>query len=69
MELIIGEIYYHKMMAQQFQLLAIHEDCAWLVTIDDKVKRLYMSTQVLNLEKEKAPLPQPSQEHKYGSLF
>ena len=58
-EYVIGEHYYVKHMAQKFRLVCIDMDAAWMCTVDDEVTRIYMSTRLDNLEKEKVPLPVP----------
>ena len=55
MEVKVGEYYYHKHMYQQFQVLAIDGDYVWL-----KSEEYYLTTTIINLEKEKAPLPLPN---------
>lgn len=64
MEVEIGKLYYVRHMSQQFKLLGLDhtvKDCpaAWLVTTDEDVTPIYMTTRLDNLEIEKLPLPLP----------
>ena len=54
MEVKVGELYYHKHMYQQFQVLGIDGEYVWLKSED-----YYLTTTKSQLEKEKAPLPLP----------
>ena len=54
MEVNIGDLCYHKHMYQQFTVLAIDGDYVWLKSEDH-----YLTSMKSQLEKEKAPLPEP----------
>jgi len=55
MEVNVGDLCYHKHMYQQFRVLAIDGNFAWL-----KSEEHYLTTTISELEKEKASLPLPN---------
>ena len=55
MEVKVGEYYYHKNMYQRFKVIAIDGNYVWLKSEDH-----YLTTTMIQLEKEKPPLPLPN---------